>query len=304
MSARPDLNLLVALHALLEEQHVTRAAARIGVSQPAASTMLARLRRHFDDELIERVGNRYELTPLGAQLRAQSAGVLHLTEQLFYATAGFDPSTTEREFVLAASDYATVVLGPGLVAALASQAPQAALRFIQLSELSETQQAGTPTVDGLIAPRGSYHLDELPSLDLFSDEWVALVDHTNPVADGWPDPSRWKDLPWALAEPTSNESLFMARRLVENGLRLRPRAITTGYLALPSLVAGTDRIAIAQRRLATVVPLPSGVRVVPCPFVTGPINEALWWHPVHTHDAGHKWFRRLVTDTAQLLDPH
>ena len=304
MSARPDLNLLVALHALLEEQHVTRAAARIGVSQPAASTMLARLRRHFDDELIERVGNRYELTPLGAQLRAQSAGVLHLTEQLFHTAAGFDPRTTDREFVLAASDYTSVVLGPGLVAALASHAPRAALRFVQLSRMADPQQAGSPTVDGLVAPRGSYPLEELPSLDLFSDEWVVLVDQANPVADGWPDLSQLESLAWAIAEPTSHESLFMARRLVENGLHLRARAITTGYLALPSLVVGTDRIAIAQRRLAAAVPLPSSLRLVPCPFDTGPINEALWWHPVHTHDAGHKWFRKLVADTAHLLDPH
>lgn len=297
MSARPDLNLLVALQALLEEQHVSRAAARIGVSQPAASTMLARLRRHFDDELIERVGNRYELTPLGAQLRAQSAGVLHLIEQLFHTAAGFDPSTTDREFVLAASDYTCVVLGPGLVAALASRAPQAALRFVQLSRLSDPH-----TVDGLVAPRGTYPLEEIPSLDLFSDEWVAFVDQANPVADGWPDPSQLEGLAWAVAEPTAHESSFMARRLVENGVRLKPRAITTGYLALPSLVAGTDRIAIAQRRLAAAVPLPSSLRFIPCPFDTGPINEALWWHPVHTHDAGHKWFRKLVADTAHLLD--
>ena len=78
--------------------------------------------------------------------------------------------------------------------------------------------------------------------------------------------------------------------------------IVDSFLALPLYVAGTDQIAIVQRRLTQAVPLPPGVRVIPCPFDVGPINEALWWHPVHTHDRGHLWFRTLVCDTARLLE--
>src|SRR5437763_10872301 len=100
-----DLNLLVSLDALLQERSVTKAAARMGLSQPALSASLARLRRHFGDELLTRVGNEYRLTPLAVQLRELSRLALTGIERVFDAQPAFDPASSTREFHLLVSDY-------------------------------------------------------------------------------------------------------------------------------------------------------------------------------------------------------
>src|SRR5580700_3336598 len=100
-----DLNLLVALRELLSERNVTRAAERLGVTQPAASAALARLRRHFRDK------GGYALTALAVALAEQVDAVCGAAERLFAASTHFDPSTSEREFTLVMADYTIGVMG-------------------------------------------------------------------------------------------------------------------------------------------------------------------------------------------------
>src|SRR5579863_7300856 len=101
-----DTNLVVALRALLTERNVTRAGQRIGLSQPAMSAALARLRRHFGDELLVRSGAGYELTPLGTVLLDRAVAACEMLERLFASQASFEPDNEEREFVILTSDYA------------------------------------------------------------------------------------------------------------------------------------------------------------------------------------------------------
>jgi DNA-binding transcriptional LysR family regulator len=122
--ANLDLNLLVALRELLRERSVTRAAERMGVTQPAASAALSRLRRHFGDELLVRDRGEYTLTALGAQLAEQADAVCTAAERLFAASADFDPATSEREFTLVMADYTIVVMGEALGGAVLPQQAQ------------------------------------------------------------------------------------------------------------------------------------------------------------------------------------
>src|SRR3954464_15224205 len=124
-----DLNLLVSLDALLQERSVTRAAARMGLSQPALSASLARLRRHFGDELLTRVGNDYRLTPLAVQLRELARIALSGVERVFTAQPEFDPASSTREFTLLVSDYVVAILGDTIAALLAEEAPHTRLRL-------------------------------------------------------------------------------------------------------------------------------------------------------------------------------
>ena len=120
-----DMNLVVVLHALLTERNVTRAGERIGLSQPAASAALARLRRHFDDELLARKGSGYELTALGSVLLDRSEAACGMLELVFGSRPRFDPEREDREFVILASDYAVAVFGAALAREISSQAPHA-----------------------------------------------------------------------------------------------------------------------------------------------------------------------------------
>jgi hypothetical protein len=112
--ANLDLNLLVVLRELLRERNVTRAAARLGVSQPAASAALARLRRHFGDELLVRSGNGYVLSALAVQLADPVEAVCTGAERLFGTGHDFDPGASAREFTLFMADYTIEVLGSRL----------------------------------------------------------------------------------------------------------------------------------------------------------------------------------------------
>ena len=126
--ANLDLNLLVALRELLRERSVTRAAERLGVTQPAASAALSRLRRHFGDELLVRDRGEYTLIALGAQLAEQANAVCTAARRLFAASADFNPVTSEREFTLVMADYTIVVMGEALSQAIAHRAAGAAAR--------------------------------------------------------------------------------------------------------------------------------------------------------------------------------
>jgi DNA-binding transcriptional LysR family regulator len=107
-----DTNLVVALRALLEERNVTRAGQRIGLSQPATSAALARLRRHFGDELLSRDSGSYELTALGTVLLDRTRTACEMLERVFASQVQFDPAQEEREFTILASDYRRRVRRP------------------------------------------------------------------------------------------------------------------------------------------------------------------------------------------------
>ncbi|WP_030462564.1 LysR family transcriptional regulator [Kitasatospora sp. NRRL B-11411] len=283
-----DLNLVPALRALLEERNVTRAGARVGLSQPAMSAALARLRKHFGDQLLTRSGNSYTLTPLGAALLTMTGPACDLLERVFTCQASFDPATAEREFTLLSSDYAAAVFGTGLARALHAEAPGIRLRFQQVGPtLVDSITDFLGAADGLLLPHGV--ITGYPFLDLYTDRWVCLVADDHPeVADtlSLDDLSR---LPWAVYQRTHDTPA--TRQLALLGVEPRVEVSVGTFQLLPAMVAGTRRIALIQERLATLLVPHGGVRTLPCPFDPVPLTEALWWHPAHAQDAAHQWLR-------------
>ncbi|MCE0762717.1 LysR substrate-binding domain-containing protein [Pseudonocardia kujensis] len=305
--ANLDLNLLVTLRELLRERNVTRAAARIGVTQPAVSASLSRLRRHFDDELLVRRRNGYTLTPLAAQLADQVEAVCAAAERLFGTGHRFDPGSSQREFTLLMADYTVGVLGSRLSAALTERAPGVALHIRLVREAFAADIAETiRLIDGMVAPpAGRFDLPELRSVALFTDRWVCVVDRANPVADeGPPTVERLAALPWVVPfQPDRGFSAAapMSRQLALLGIQPAIRVRVESYLAVPPLVAGTDRVALVQERLAAAVAEPLGLRVLDCPGEPAPLVERLWWHSDMDGDPAHRWLRELVVELTSRL---
>ncbi len=290
-----DLNLLVSLHALLRERSVTRAAASLGLSQPTLSTALSRLRRHFGDELLSRVGNSYELTPLAVDLLERTAGAMGVLERVFAGQPEFDPHLAEREFTVVASDYAAAVLGAHLSAVLAAQAPSVCLRLQQMrTETVDGAPESLRAVDGILLPHG--YLADLPHQDLYDDQWVCMVDAGNSLVGDVFTLEHLHRLPMVVTyrEPTAFTPAVKQLSMV--GIEPRVVAVAESFLALPFLVAGTDRFALIQQRLAERLAGSAGVRILPCPFPVTPLIEALWWHPVYDRDAAHQWFRQVFAE--------
>ncbi len=305
--ANLDLNLLVALRELVHERSVTRAAERLGVSQPAASAALSRLRRHFGDELLVREKGGYVLTALGGQLADQVDLVCAAAERLFAASTHFDPATSDREFTLMMADYTIGVMGEPLSQLIHDAAPRARLHIRLARESLTTEYPDfIRFIDGMVAPPAhGFALPDTRSAELFRDRWVCLVAAGNPVLDA--GELRLADLarlPWVAPyyrDGGSPSGAPIMRQLTLLNIRPRIAVRVESYLAVPHLVAGTNRIALMQERLAARLAGRMDLKVVECPGQPEPIVEALWWHRQHEDDVAHAWLRRLIVEAARRL---
>lgn len=287
-----DLNLLPSLRALLEERSVSRAAERMHMSQPALSAALARLRRHYNDELLERRGNSYDLTPLAAQLLDRTFSATLSMERLFSAQAEFDPSTSTREFSVFSSDYAMAILGGALASVITEAAPGVRLRF---NGMSTTVVANAPDSlrdhDGLLMPHGFLtHSHQ----DLFVDRWVCLVAADNDRVGAELTRELLHELPWVHTFSGQAEYTPASKQLQLLGIEPRVEVVTPSFLAVPALLVGSQRIALMQESLARPLAAAGTVRVLECPFDIVPLTEAFWWNPVHDRDPEHQWFRSML----------
>jgi DNA-binding transcriptional LysR family regulator len=307
--ANLDLNLLVALRELVRERSVTRAAQRLGVTQPAASASLARLRRHFGDELLVRERGEYVLTPLGEKLAEQVEAVCTAAERLFAASTAFDPATSDREFTVVMADYVLTVMGEALSHAVQRAAPRARLHIQQVRvPMAIEYSDGIRFVDCMVAPPSNgFALPDTRSAELFRDRWVCVLDGNNPVLDGGSSLNirDLAGLPWVApyyrAGTRGVAAVPVMRQLALLDLHPKIAVRVESYLAVPYFVTGTDRVALMQERLATRLAAASNLRVLECPGEAEPIVETLWWHRQHEDDPAHAWLRRVITETARKL---
>lgn len=291
--ARLDLNLLVALDALLQERSVTRAAARMGLGQPAVSAQLARLRRHFQDDLLTRSGNQYRLTPLAVQLKERVRVALSGAERVFAAEPDFDPASSTREFSMLMSDYGVAMLGPGIAARLAEEAPGTRLRFpANTPRMVDAAAQELVHTDLLVIPHG--FVDDLPHQDLYRDEWVCLVAAGNTAVEAALTVEQLETMPWVVTYHGPTASTPAARQMRMLGIEPHIQVVTETFLTVPGLIAGSGRVALVQRRLADGIPAELGVRALPCPFDAAPLVEAMWWHPMYDDDPEHRYLRDVV----------
>jgi DNA-binding transcriptional LysR family regulator len=292
-----DLNLLVSLDALLVQRSVTRAAQQLGLSQPALSASLARLRRHFGDDLLTRVGNEYRLTPLAVQLKPRVRLALDGVERIFTAQPEFDPVASTREFSLLVSDYGCAVFGDAIARLLDERAPQARLRLAHMTpEAVDHAEQTLLNNDLLVLPHG--FVSDMPHTDLYLDRWVLVVSSDNTAVGTTVTAEQLETMPWVVTYHGPTASTPAARQMRMLGIEPHVRIVTESFLTVPGLVAGSDRIALLQERLVQRIPADVGVRPIPCPFDVGPLVEALWWHPLNDRDLEHVFLRQLVVEAA------
>jgi DNA-binding transcriptional LysR family regulator len=297
-----DLNLLITLRALLEEENVTHAGARLGLSQPSMSIALARLRRHYKDELLVRNGRDYCLTPLARALLPSVTESLRLTDAAFGRTETFVPGKSDQVFSLTLSDYAVTVLIEPLLRRVHEEAPMVGLKLSPIPPDMEGSDRGLREHDLLIGPYGFAFPGE--SEVIFRDRWVCIVDPANPrLRDGWLSLEDIGALPHAAAS-FGHSGLNPADRVLDElGVRRRVQVTVAGLLPLPFVVAGTDLVAIVPERLARRVASTAGVLVVEPPFGQVDLIEAAWWHPARSADPALGWLRGVLRDTTACLAP-
>lgn len=295
-----DLNLLRPLLVLLEERSVTRAAERLHLSQPATSAALARLRRHYDDELLVRAGRTMQLTPFARDLLPAVTRASSELKPVIHRKESFDPSRTERHFVIGATDYMTAILAGPLLRTLSDDAPRASVDFVP-QPIRDGTLAPYSQMDLIVGPPGF----NLPgrSQDLFTDDFVLIADAEN-AALAVPDPmvAQLSALPHAIAYLNDPNHDHVQELLRPAGIDYIVGARLFGLAALPLLVSGTDMVALVPRMLAakasrtlrlSVFELPEGMAI--------PMTECVYWHPRDEDDPASVWLRHALTRTAAAL---
>ena len=291
-----DLNLLVSLDALLIERNVTRAGQRVGLSQPAMSGTLSRLRDLFKDELLVRVGRQLELTPLAQELAPQLHLQLQGVEDLLNARRSFVPSSEARTFSIAASDYVVFLLLQPLVARMTAEAPGIKLRFVRL-DAGSTDRLAEDAIDFAILP--SYLATSFPSAELFSDRWVCVVWSGNAGVGQSLTEAQYLALPHlAFSMPGEGAGSAADLHLNQLGVQRRIAAWTESFILSPFLVRGTEMVTLMHERVARALREPAEARIIPAPYDLPELKEVLLWNPRRTADPPHLWMREQILAAA------
>lgn len=294
-----DLNLLVTLGALLEERNLTRAGAKLNLSQPTMSGALARLRRHFGDELLVRCGGRYSLTPMAERLLPAVQQALHQVERTFNADGEFDPRTSTRRFSLAIAGHSIVLLST-LLRRVHELAPGIRLETSPLTPELLDGDRGLLRHDLLIAPEGALP-DCRPDV-IGRDKFVCVLDPANPrLRDGRLSTDDLATMPHAMPLFPGAGMDPVGPALVRLGITPKVAVTTMGWLALPFVVAGTDMVAMVPEGLAFRFGEAAGVTVTEVPFGVIELVHAAWWHPLAAADPALAWLRGVLRQAAEAL---
>jgi DNA-binding transcriptional LysR family regulator len=287
-----DLNLLVVLDALLAERHVTRAAARVGLTQSAASHALGRLRDLLDDPLLVR-GPRGALvrTPRAEALAPALARALDQVREALRGEPGFDPTTARRTVRIAASDYAELLLLPALLDRVARLAPGVDLWAVPLRD-DPVPDLAAGDVDVSI---GVWRSRAFPSgfyeRRLFDDRFRVVVRGAHPAAQQRLTLARYLALPHLLIAPRGTAGSYVDDALAALGHTRRVAAAVPHFLVAPHVVAATDLVVTLASRIAAVLAEPFGLLSLPPPLELPTFTTSLLWHERAHHDAGQRWLR-------------
>jgi DNA-binding transcriptional LysR family regulator len=293
--ANVDLNLLVVFDALAAEGHATRAAERIGLTQPAVSHALNRLRALFNDPLFVRTPRGMVPTPLAQDIAPSVRSILERVEGLLRGGRAFAPAGSTRQFVLGLSDYAAVVLLPRLTARLDREAPGVSLVVRNTSRSVGLPMLEDGTVE-LIAgnfPESPTHMrEEL----LYEEDFICAGRGDHPDLEEPLDLERYLALRHLQVSLKGDPFGYVDAELRERGLA-RTVAMTVGhFLMAPLLVSASNLVATEPRRLFGPLAGRLKLAVVAPPLDIPPFRVVQTWHSRYDQDPGHAWLRGVLQE--------
>ncbi|MFE0028298.1 LysR family transcriptional regulator [Amycolatopsis sp. NPDC059021] len=297
-----DANLAVALDALLTEQSVTRAAARLRTSPAAMSRTLARLRRVLQDPLLVRAGQTMVPTPRAQALRDEAAEVVRGLGALLTPGAVVDPAALRATFTLQAADLVGVALASGLLRLTRREAPGISLRF-----RAEELEAGSALRDGRIDLEiGSIdHVDPETQVEkLLTLRMVAAVRPDHPLTEEPLTPARLAAADHVAVSRRGRFSGPLDTALAEHDLRRRVAVVLPSHLAAMALAARSDVVCLVPAALPGAKPSPLtadatalGLRLLDIPVPLPHVTIGMAWHPRQAADGAHRWLRDAVRRT-------
>ena len=291
-----DLNLLKAFAALNSERAVTRAAGRIGLSQPAMSHALSRLRGVFSDDLFVRTQSGMEPTARAREIAPLIAAAIEQIEAALNLGAGFDPVTSAGIFTAGMGEYAEVALVGPRAQAVSREAPGATLRLLSLHGGEAAEQLERGSIDVAVA----YLRTMPPTIEtalLFRDPFVVVVRKGHPILGAPLSVEAYAAQNHVLVSPRGDTSGALDQILVDFGLRRRIALRVGTYLAVPAALAASDLVATVPSRTAAQIAATGEVAIMPLP-IDFSATVSMAWHRRTASEPAQAWFRRLLVEAA------
>jgi DNA-binding transcriptional LysR family regulator len=293
-----DLNLLRVFDAVARERHVTRAAQRLNLSQPAVSNALARLRAALNDELFLRRPGGVEPTELALALAGPVAEALDRLRETLSAHAPFDPATAERAFTVAMSEYAEAVLAPRLLERMGREAPGCllAIRHADRTNWQALLDRGEAelAVGVLPEPPAIY-----TRIRLLPEAFLTLMRPGHPLASGVLTEDRLLEFPHLLHSPNGSRDGALDVALARRGKRRRLGAVVAHLSAAPDILARTDMVMTLSARLARRLAEAHGLVLRACPVAIRHTRLSLIFHRRFESASAHAWLRRMILAVAR-----
>ncbi|MFT8242843.1 LysR family transcriptional regulator [Roseomonas sp. BN140053] len=294
-----NLRLLLVLDAVLAEGSVTRAAGRLGLTQPAVSHALRRLRELYGDPLLVRGRAGLLPTPLAESMIPRIRLGLTELERVLARDLDFDPATSRRAFSVATVDHPVITALPALLARLRAEAPGVDIRVRGITPgLAQALESGR--LDTVLA---GGEVEEQLALDrglqrsrIVSEPFLCIARAGHPAIGEVLDLDTFLALPQVLVSTGGRDSGMVDAVLAGRGLQRRVLATVPNFAGAPHLVAASDLLATVPRAIAEYGATLLGLRVLPPPLPLPRGDAYLWWHERVQKDPGHAWWRRLLLD--------
>jgi DNA-binding transcriptional LysR family regulator len=297
-----DLNLLVAFDALMNERNVTRAAVQVGVSQPAMSAALSRLRTLLGDPLFQRSADGLLPTARARDLAAPVAQVLRQIEGAMVSRPAFEPHTAAVTFRLGLQDYPTVVLLPTLLVALQQAMPDVSVNVVAYNDRNaavDLLDAGL--IDAAIGVAPANIDSRILARPVMRDEFVTIVSSDHLAARRSMDMTTWLGMQHVLVSPEGQLHGLVDQALAQQGLK-RKLALTLPQLfAVPDVVARTGMTATILKRVALHAEASHRLMLFPPPVALPEMVFHLVWHRRSDTHPAQVWFREMIGKHAAIL---
>ncbi len=298
---RVDINLIVVLDAVLTERNLTRAGETLGMTQPAVSGALARLRQQFDDPLLIRKGRVFELTPTAERLQSAVRAAIVEIHRTLDELPTFDPATTTRTFYITGSDYLLSEMSGPLQAVVRDRAPGARVEFDSLPVNTSISPVDLLRRDVVVAGTGRGVPGKHRSLFLDRFVCIAAADHPR-LVDGSLTAEDVAEMRHVHSTFGEHQFTHVDEMLAAAGIKPRVGISVEGFLQVPFMVAGTELIGFVPERIAQRHAASLGLAIVETPIEPMTLVEAAYWHPSRTSDPALMWLVDMMLLASEVIE--
>jgi DNA-binding transcriptional LysR family regulator len=283
-----DLNLLLVLNALIEERHITRASERLNISQSAMSKSLSRVRDTFDDPILVRMPNGYELSDRSKKMREPLKQILSDIEELL-STEKFDPLTSTRKFTISALDYAEFMVGYKLMERIQSMSPFSTIEFVPRTANSFNELING-SVDVILSLKQSNLPGNIETESVIYDEMICVIDKTHPLANQQITLDTFLEYPHSVLH-TGSDELVVDKELSKLNKTRKILKISPNFVASVTSIKDTNMILTVPKCMVYPAMRLVDLEIHKVPFATPKIEFSLYWHKRNTNRRAHKWYR-------------